>query len=71
MYALMYELGLPSVFWTFAPDDVHNHVSVRFFYRVKTNDGFPAESTEEFMRCFEKGEVYQGYENVDIKLDTG
>ncbi|EPZ36432.1 DNA helicase PIF1, ATP-dependent domain-containing protein [Rozella allomycis CSF55] len=42
LYALVFRFGLPSVFFTFAPDDVHNPLAIRLCLPNNDNYSFPA-----------------------------
>ena len=77
IYSLVYFLGLPSVFWTISPDDVHESLSIRLCFPSTTGAPgvFPHTATKDFVDAFEKGANFSqvdvpGYETVVIKLDT-
>ena len=77
IYSLVYFLGLPSVFWTISPDDVHESLSIRLCFPSTTGAPgvFPHTATKDFVDAFENGTIFSqvdvpGYETVVIKLDT-
>ena len=42
LYAMIYYYGMPSIFFTFAPDDVHGLLNLRLSIPQKNNVNFPA-----------------------------
>ena len=45
LYAMVYHFGIPSVFFTFAPDDIHGVLNLRLSLPQKNNLHFPADGT--------------------------
>ena len=69
LYGMVFAFGLPSVFWTIAPDDKNFALSVRMSFASKSNEGFPAQSGAEFIKAFETGGPLPGYDSFDMKFD--
>ena len=76
LLAMLRTFGLPSVFWTIAPD-VHNQFVIRLSFKSRDNTSFPAVNMQEFMDRFKEGTDYvekdgegSHYVSVTVKLDT-
>ena len=74
LYAMVRHLGLPSLFWTISPDDVHNLMSVRLSYPTVKQSAFPATADiDAFLKAFESGSVYDngvsGFASVHVPCD--
>jgi len=55
LYAMVYHFGVPSVFFTFAPDDVHGILNMRLAFPQANNWDFPANG-DGFAAALEEGE---------------
>jgi hypothetical protein len=42
LYAMVYHLGMPSIYFTFSPDDTFNTLNIRLSYPQRNNHDFPA-----------------------------
>ena len=42
LYALVYHFGMPSIYFTFSPDDTFSTMNIRLSYPQKNNQEFPA-----------------------------
>ena len=52
MMALIGHFGLPSVYWTLAPDDSRNSMAIRMTFPTTSTADFPATATEDFLHAF-------------------
>jgi len=74
LYSMLFFLGMPSVFWTLAPDDTHSSIACRLSFPSTSNapGTFPADANAEgFIQAFAEGTVLKGvpgYAGVDIDL---
>lgn len=50
-YALCHRYGLPSWFFTFAPDVLHHKLVIRLTFYSSSNKGHPAQSTDELWQA--------------------
>ena len=56
MYAYSQFFGLPSVFFTFSQDAVHNLLVIRLSHCSISNHSFPAENSHPFSDCLKEGD---------------
>ena len=69
LYAMVFAFGLPSVFWTIAPDDKNFALSVRMCCASTSNQEFPSQNVREFIEAFETGGSVPGYDSFEMKFD--
>lgn len=57
LYAMLHYLGLPTLYWTISPDDVHCSMAVRMSVPSSANAGFPFEA-QPWLQAFAAGESF-------------
>ena len=65
LYALVYHFGMPTVYFTFSPDDTFSTLNIRLSYPQQNNSDFPS-SENGLAEALKKGET----EFKGIKIDS-
>ena len=60
LYAMVYHFGVPSVFFTFAPDDVHGVLNLRMTLPQNNNFAFPSDGAGLLAALQEGADVFHG-----------